>query len=256
MAFICGSGGNREDDFDVFCPRPSTPQRKTTRRHSFCSRSNKDSKNPYANRGLDKFEALLADLDGKRQQIFTQKGSKDISLVRFVYSNSNDVKPIVVKIKNQRKQDNDQQHKLFNGNAKSADSSPEHPVVAGNGKPGGGMAVPPVKPVVDMCKKKISVGQLRTKFGQWWRPWYSLSLFVILILVFLVFFGRSFVILCTSLGWYMVPMINSTSENLKRPKKIMKKEYSRILSDQKIITSPRSVLNNEVMNNQPHRRSF
>ncbi|CAH1454300.1 unnamed protein product [Lactuca virosa] len=254
MAFICGSGGNREDDFDLVCPAPSTTQRKTTRRHSFCSRSNKDNKNPYASRGLDKFEALLADLDGKRQQIFTQKGSHDISLVRFVYSNSNDVKPIVVKIKDQRKQDKDQHHKL-NGNAKTAESSPEHPVAAGSGKPSGGMVVQPAKPVADMCKKRISVGQLRLKFGQWWRPWYSLSLFVILILVFLVFFGRSSAILCTSLGWYMMPMINATSENPKRPKKIMKKEYSRKFSE-KMTTSPRSVLNNEVMNNQPHRRSF
>lgn len=257
MAFICGSGGNQEDDFDVLWPPPPTPQRKTTRRHSFCSRSNKDSKNPYSNRGLDKFEALLADLDGKRQQIFTQKGSHDISLVRFVYSNSNDVKPIVVKIKDQRKQDKDQRHNKFNGNANSAESSPEHPVAAGGGRHGGGMVVQPekTKSVVDTCKKRVSVDQLRIKFGQWWRPWYSLSLFVILILVFLVFFGRSFAILCTSIGWYSVPLINSTSENRKRPKKILKKEYSR-LSSAKIITSPRSVLNNEVMNNQPHRKSF
>ncbi|KAI3504867.1 hypothetical protein L1887_26623 [Cichorium endivia] len=250
MAFICGSGGNREDDFEVLWPAPPTPQRKPTRRHSFCSRSNKDSKNPYANRGLDKFEALLADLDGKRQKIYTQKGSQDISLVRFVYSNSNDVKPIVVKIKDQRKQDKDQHHK-FTGNVKTTESSPEHPVATGNGKPSGTTAA---KPAVDLCKKNISVS-LRKKVGELWRPWYSLSLFVILILVFLVFFGRSFAILCTSIGWYLVPIINATSENPKRPKKNMKKEYSRKFSE-KIITSPRSVLNNAEMNSQPHRRSF
>ncbi|KVH99465.1 uncharacterized protein LOC112514663 [Cynara cardunculus var. scolymus] len=240
MAFICGSSGNQEDDFEVLWPS----QRKTTRRHSFCSRSNKDSKNPYSNRGLDKFEALLADLDGKRQKIFTQKGSEDISFVRFVYSNSNDVKPIVVKIKDQRKQD----QKLKAENPKTAELSPPHP--PNSNKTGGGTRVEGAKPSIDLCKKK---DQWRRKVGDWWKPWFCLPLFVILILVFLVFFGRSFAILCTSLGWYLVP---ATSEiNPKRQKKMVKKEYAR-KSSEKMIISPRSILNSEPMNNQPHRKSF
>lgn len=251
MAFICGSFANEEDDFVANWSYPPTPQKKLTkRRHSFCSRSNKDNKNPYSSRGLDKFEALLADLDGKRQKIYTQKGSEDISLVRFVYSNSNDVKPIVVKIKDHKKQDKEKenQHKLEN--TKTTLSSLEHAVDGGNRKTAGsGKVVQQAKQSIDY-KKMISVDQLRKKFGEWWRPWYSLPLFVILILVFLVFFGRSFAILCTSLGWYMVPSINGTFDSTKRTKKIMKKEYSRKVSD-KIISSPRSPTNN-----QPHRKSF
>lgn len=248
MAFICGSHAKQEDDFEAFWSLPSSPQRKVTRRrNSFCSKSNKDSKNPYSDRGLDKFEALLADLEGKRQKIYTQKGSEDISLVRFVYSNSNHVKPIVVKIKDHKKQEKD--HNLKLENTKTPVLSPEHPVADENKK----------TVVVESPKPSISFGQLRRKFGEWWRPWYSLPLFVILILLFLVFFGRSFAILCTSLGWYLVPSINETFENTKRPKKIVKKEYSRKFSE-KITTSPkspRSVLNNVPLNNQSaHRKSF
>ncbi|XP_071694124.1 uncharacterized protein [Rutidosis leptorrhynchoides] len=236
MAFICGSIANEEDDLVASWSYPPTPKKKLSkRRHSFGSRSNKDNKNPYSNRGLDKFEALLADLDGKRQQIYTQKGSEDISLVRFAYSNSNDVKPIVVKIKDHKKQEKVE-------NTKPRSPSPKHEV---------SKVVQPTKlPLVDNYNMMISVDQLRKKFSEWWRPWYSLPLFVILILVFLVFFGRSFAILCTSLGWYMVPSINGTFENTNRKKKIVKKEYSRKLSD-KIITSPRSPINH-----QPHRKSF
>ncbi|XP_071704242.1 uncharacterized protein [Rutidosis leptorrhynchoides] len=226
MAFMCGSFANQEDDFVASWSIPPTPKKKLTkRRHSFCSRSKKDHNNPYSNRGLDKFEALLADLDGKRQKIYTQKGSEDISLIRFVYSNSNDVKPIVVKIKDHRKQekDIDNQHQHILDNTKTSLQSPKHEVSDEK-------VVQPTKvPFFDNYKRLISVGQLRKKLGEWWKPWYSLPFFLILILVFLVFFERSFAILCTSLGWYMVPSINRTSENLKRrPKKMVKKVFDRV----------------------------
>ncbi|KAL8244362.1 hypothetical protein R6Q59_010620 [Mikania micrantha] len=248
MAFICGSG-NQEDNFEDFCIFPSSPQRKITRRrHSFCSRSNKDIKNPYSNRGLDKFEALMADLDGKRQKIYTQKGSEDISLVRFVYRNANDVKPIVVKIKDQRKQETFDQKDTKT----TPVSTPKQPVVQ------------QVKPPPVVSEKSISFDQLTRKFdqlrrklGEWWRPWYCLPLFVILILVFLAFFGRSFAILCTSIGWYLVPKINNQgSEIPKRLKKTMVKDYARKTSAKMMITSPRSVLTNGSMNPQTHRKIF
>ncbi|KAI3717570.1 hypothetical protein L1987_69272 [Smallanthus sonchifolius] len=175
MSFICGFSGNQEDDLDDLCILPSTPQR----------RRPKDSKNPYSNGGLDKFEALLADLDGKRQMIYTKKGSEDIWLVRFGYSNSNDVKSIVVKVKDHRKQEKDHHHKLENVKTHVLSYS-EHP---------GDKVVLP-------AKTSTGFDQLIRKFGDWWKPWYSLPLFVILILVLLALFGRSFAILFTCIGWY------------------------------------------------------
>ncbi|KAD0449179.1 hypothetical protein R6Q59_031369 [Mikania micrantha] len=232
MSFICGFTGNQEDDLEDLCMLPSTPQRKTTRRRSsFCSRSNKDSKNPYSNRGLDKFEALLADLDGKRQMIYTKKGSEDISLVRFMYSNSNDVKPIIVKVKHHRKQDKDQRpFKPENIKTPVAVvSSSDHLVGGGDGNVSSGDVV--VQPSIG-CEKMVGFDQLRRNFGEWWRPWYGLPVFVMVILVLLVFFGRSFTIFCTSIGSYMMPTINGTYEIPKRKKKTGKMA----------ISSPRNVL--------------
>ncbi|XP_076935682.1 uncharacterized protein LOC143602481 [Bidens hawaiensis] len=229
MSFMCGFSGNQGDDLEDLCILESPDKKLTRKRHSFGR-----SKNPYSNRGLDKFEALLADLDGKRQMIYTKKGSEDISLVRFTYSNSNDAVPIVVKLKDPRKQDNN--NKVENIKTPLL-SSPEHPV-AGDASVGGSK----------------SVGQFdhfRRKFVEWWRPAYSLPVFVVLIMVFLVFFGRSFAIFCTCVGWYMVPAANKRSEIVKRSKRAAgKKEYSRKLNDKMDVSS------GQIKNTQPHRRSF
>ncbi|GLT71184.1 hypothetical protein SLA2020_432180 [Shorea laevis] len=103
-SLICGAGSFRqeeeEDELWSLANSPCSSPRKSSRRRS--SHNNKQSKNPYSTRGLDKFSALLADLDEKRQKIYLQAGSQDISLVRFVHSNSNDWKPIIVKSKDKK----------------------------------------------------------------------------------------------------------------------------------------------------------
>ncbi|KAK1405633.1 hypothetical protein POM88_005238 [Heracleum sosnowskyi] len=100
---ICGSFQNQQDeDFEFLGSFTSPRSRKPAKWHSFGG--SKGNKNPYADRGLDKFSALVAELDSKRKKIYTQKGSEDISLIGFVYSNSNHYKPIVVKLKNKKQQ--------------------------------------------------------------------------------------------------------------------------------------------------------
>ncbi|XP_076957785.1 uncharacterized protein LOC143633349 [Bidens hawaiensis] len=239
MSFMCGFSGNQGDDLEDLCILQAPDKKLTRKRHSFGR-----SKNPYSNRGLDKFEALLADLDGKRQMMYTKKGSEDISLVRFTYSKSNDVVPIVVKVKDPRKQDKDHNNKVENIKTPLL-SSPKHPVMAD------ALVQPPAKPPVSGNKSVGIFDHLRGKFGEWWRPGYSLPVFVVLIMVFLVFFGRSFEIFCTCVGWYMVPAVNKRSEIVKRSKRAAgKKEYSRKLSDKMVVSS------GQMMNTQPHRRSF
>ncbi|KAJ0785614.1 hypothetical protein HanOQP8_Chr02g0045171 [Helianthus annuus] len=259
MAFMCGSFKNQEeDDFEVLWPSP-TPSRKA-RSPMFCCSCNKEyNKNPYSNRGLDKFEALLADIEDKKRKIYTQKGSQYISFVRFVYSNSNDVKPIIVRLKDPKRHDKDH-HKQ--NNLEDIKSSPL-PKLKGqmldhhrsNSEPPGDVITKCMSietneaqhanSLIDKVTDKIiRVDQwkqnLKRKLEEWWMPSYNLPLFVILVMVFLTFFGRSLAIICTSIAWYLIPTIDTSLENTTaRPKKMIKSQHSRKPSENKGISSPK-----------------
>ncbi|KAJ0930087.1 hypothetical protein HanPSC8_Chr04g0145241 [Helianthus annuus] len=261
MSFICGSfNSQEEDDFEVLWPSPLTPSRKT-RRNRFCCRRNKDdNKNPYSNRGLDKFEALLAELDDKKRKIFTQKGSQYISFVRFVYSNSNDVKPIIVRFRDPMKHDHKDHHKQNNiKDTRRTTSLPKLQVSTldhhKNSEPPGDVNnvtnSPKIrtkeaqheKSSIDKVTKKIRVDQwkmnLKRKLGEWWMPSYNLPFLVILVMLFLTFFGRSLAIICTSIAWYIIPKIDGTLEHTTT-KKMIKNQHSRKPSENKVVSSPRA----------------
>ncbi|GFQ00900.1 hypothetical protein PHJA_002233900 [Phtheirospermum japonicum] len=253
--FICGSGSFshlHEDETESYsspCPTPKRSKRNT----SFCKIIGKDNnnKNPYAKRGLDKFYALLADLDNKKQKIYTQKGAEDISFVRFVYTNdSNQVKPIVVKVKEKN------QAGLIKKSFKK-NSSNLNQVVASQST----AEVPKEEPNEKRRKKRRCLrcnGSF--KLDNLRQPYVYFPVIVVLVLMFLAMYGRSFAILCTSIGWYMVPTIiggrspppSSSSSNERKPKR--KKEYARKQSEKKINvhsegpSSPKSVINGLVEN--------
>ncbi|KAI5655185.1 hypothetical protein M9H77_32372 [Catharanthus roseus] len=241
--FACGSFSSQmeEDDFGELLSPCSTPKR-TSRK----GKERDSNKNPYANRGLDKFSAVLAELEIRKQKIYTQKGSEEISFVRFVPSNSNDWKPIVVKLKD-KKQDSDAHQENFKD---------KHINLVQNS-----VVPPPLEKQSNIIeeKKQIPVAKKwrkwRLNLGNIYCPYLYLLVMMILILVLLAIFGRSFAILCTSLGWYMVPtIINKDGTNCAtskiRPKmmnKNKKKEYIRRFSDKSIVrsdgsSSPESVL--------------
>ncbi|XP_023770923.1 uncharacterized protein LOC111919580 [Lactuca sativa] len=224
MAFICGSPHSQEeDDYDVLWPYPTTSPRKPTRRGLVFGgiRRSKNPTNPYADRGLDKFEALLADLAHKRQEILTQKGSEDVSMVKFVYRSPDEVKPIVVKLGGKSKQDNtsslestpEREHQKVDASVKGHND--------GNESEEGKI----VKTLFGDPKKKIMFDPWLRKLGHGWKPSYYFPLFLILILVLLMFTGRSFAILCTSLGWYLVPIIIESLDKSKQRTKITKRQY-------------------------------
>ncbi|KAI3758765.1 hypothetical protein L6452_06337 [Arctium lappa] len=215
MAFICGSfhSQGEEDDYEVLWPFPSTSPKKTLkRRHIFGNRSSKNATNPYADRGLDKFEALLADLDHKRQKILTQKGSEDVSMVKFVYRSPNEeVKPIIIKLRHQRKH-----HKTSLLQTPESEQHQKEEIALFPDKNGdneiqeGKRAKPASVDNYESKMKKIKCDEWGRMVREWWKPSCYLPLFVMLILVLLMFSGRSFAILCISLGWYLVPIINET----------------------------------------------
>ncbi|XP_022880568.1 uncharacterized protein LOC111397824 [Olea europaea var. sylvestris] len=213
---ICGSGSfdhQVEDDPETWSPC-STPKRSKKGTSFFRNKS----KNPYADRGLDKFYALLADLDEKRQEIYTRNGSEDISFVRFVYSNSNDVKPIVVKVKEKK------QEKPNIPDVKIQQNTSE---------------VPSDELTVETLKIPTSADQVlepnpkrkhkysvcrNFKWQKLRQPYYYIPMIIILILILLAVYGRSFAILCTSIAWYLTPTIKGEeSSSSRKPKR--KKEY-------------------------------
>ncbi|KAL2505740.1 ZCF37 [Abeliophyllum distichum] len=251
--FICGSGSFKqvEDDPEIWSPC-STPKRSKKGTSFF---RNKDSRNPYADRGLDKFYALLADLDEKRQKIYTQNGSEDISFVRFVYSNSNDVKPIVVKVKEKKQEKPNVPDVKIQQNSSEAQS--DKPTVETLKAPNA--AANTDDQVLEPRRKHKCLACRNFKWQKLRQPYYYIPMIIILILILLSFYGRSFAILCTSIGWYLIPTIKGESSSSRKPKR--KKE----LSEKKIVnnegsSSPTSVINGPTDHKSPrqhgHRRSW
>ncbi|XP_044475057.1 uncharacterized protein LOC123202974 [Mangifera indica] len=207
---------------------------------SFCIRShNKDSKNPYSNRGLDKFSALLAELEEKKQKIYSQKGSEDISLVRFVYKDMDNCVPIVVKKKKEKNKsggDNNATPLQHESETRLDDK-----FLVDQSKDEGKLS----RSVSDnkLVTKKKSFSWNEIKLNHWRRPSYYLPAAVILILLSLLFFGRSFAILCTSIGWYIVPILQGESPSNETTHE-RKKKYTRRMSEIKMvsheISSPKS----------------
>lgn len=231
---ICGSFQDQQDeDLELLRSCTSPKSRKPTKWRSFGAKSNKGNKNPYADRGLDKFSKLLAELDSKRQKIYTQKGSEDISLLGFVYSNSDDYKPIVVRLKNKKQP-------IISGEKekpKTNDIISSPPATSSEIEPAGNAnqvkAISRIVSEIKTSPRKVTFDSLKNIVLENSRqPALYVPLITILILIFLMVFGRSFAILCTTLCWYFMPTIQSF--DYKKPKRIKtkttKKDYAKALS--------------------------
>ncbi|KAH6796139.1 hypothetical protein C2S51_037125 [Perilla frutescens var. frutescens] len=249
--FICGSGSlsnHDEADNEAYVSPCSTPKR-SRRSSSFCRIMGKDSgnKNPYSDRGLDKFYALLADLDDKKQKIYTQKGSEDISFVRFVYTNDSDnVKPIVVKVKERNSQKTAGKSLI---DQRSFKSTADHDIGAA-ATPASAAAEEEARTEKTMKKRRSLKCKGSFKLEDLRHPHFFIPVMVVLILLFLAIYGRSFAILCTSIGWYLAPTIgggSASTSSERKPKR--KKEYVRKKSEKMISvhnegpSSPKSVIN-------------
>ncbi|XP_059461230.1 uncharacterized protein LOC132190300 [Corylus avellana] len=220
-SLICGAGSfHQEEEEEIWIDSPYSSPRKSRKK----SHGSKSSKNPYSTRGLDKFSALLADLEEKRQKIYLQADSQDISFVRFVHSSSNDWKPIVVKSKDKKE--------ARTKKDPSADLKEVKQQQLPQPQPQPQPQQP--RPIMEEANEKAKMSGLwwNMEMGKWRRPSYYLPVAVIFILLLLLVFGRSFAILCTSLGWYVVPNLKE-SENTRKSTK--KKEYVRGLSENKMV---------------------
>ncbi|KAF3446546.1 hypothetical protein FNV43_RR11726 [Rhamnella rubrinervis] len=234
--FICGAFHHEEEEDEAMTASACSTPRKS-KRNGLSSRTHnsKGNKNPYSSRGLDKFSALLADLEQKRQKIYAETGAQDISFVRFVYKNSDDCVPIVIKLKD--KKDEKSKVEDVKANNKHVTEVPA---------PTDKFLTETSTAVKDDKQSRLSSDKYKSfkksfsrnylKMIRWNRPSFYLPVFVILILLFLAVFGRSVTILCTSIGWYMVPTLN---ESIMRKRSLKKKEYVRKLSEPKVVVSDR-----------------
>ncbi|KAM5565875.1 hypothetical protein ABKV19_019739 [Rosa sericea] len=219
--FSCGFfHPETSDEFDepIITNSPcSTPRRSSGRRSGGLihriHNHNKDSKNPYSTRGLDKFSALMADLEEKRQQIYAQTGSQDDTFVRFVFKDSNDSSPvpIVLKLKDKKQQEQKTKphHHHEEKHAEALDKLTVKPSVA----PAKEEVLPEQQPKTNTIKNNVFDFLRNIDFR---RPSFYLPVVVVLILVLLAVFGRSVAILCTSIGWYAIPTLKEQSLNTTR----------------------------------------
>ncbi|RDX65929.1 hypothetical protein CR513_55359, partial [Mucuna pruriens] len=230
--FVCGTFHHEEDDF-VPCSSPKKSKR---------SRDN--NKNPYSNRGLDKFSALLADLNERRQKVFSQMSPEEISFVRFAYSSNHDFVPIVVKVKNkdQKKHKSGEELKVrhLSSLSEQLEKHAEEPTVEETNKKHNKLELSHKK------KKNRSFSWNMLK-----RQCFYVPAVVILILVFLTVLGRSVATLFTCVVWYMVPTFSEyvSSKTRKLMMNSKKKDYVRgWLNEMKSpeeLASPRSGFSND-----------
>ncbi|KAK6773142.1 hypothetical protein RDI58_028380 [Solanum bulbocastanum] len=226
--FICGSGNfhNQEgEDYDRETSSPCSTPKKSSKR------SKNSTYNPYADRGLAKFSKLLANLEDKKQKIYSQIGSDDISFVGFVFSNSNSIKPIVVRVKDKNQtssSDTDDDKQMMKKKSEFVDKKTIHEVSSNISE----------ERKVESKRRKIFRNLRLANFK---KPTYYMPLAIILILVFLVVYGRCFAILCTSIGWYVIPIIKASSRRTKR-------RHVKKLSEENVTSCERPIFPRSVMN--------
>ncbi|XP_026431544.1 uncharacterized protein LOC113328741 [Papaver somniferum] len=225
-------------------PSPSsTPKKsassspKRSKISNFCNRhknKSKNDKNPYSSRGLDKFTLLLADLEDKRIKILDEIAAtttEDIPLIRFGYSNSKgNLVPIIIRLKNQQKKK--QETKLhIDGNDKIVEIT--EAVI--NRKPKAGLSVPKrqiqrtntaklgASPLsspeaVKKIQKKSLLDKSKSHICK-----YYFGIVIVLILLCLAIYGRSFAIICMSVCWYLMPVVD---KNLNSRSMMKKNNYT------------------------------
>ncbi|PWZ38076.1 hypothetical protein Zm00014a_020405 [Zea mays] len=193
--------------------------------------------NPYASRGLDRFSVVLSELEPKRERILRRVGSDagaDHLMVRFVQSEAKGWVPIVVKLPHEEEQAaDDGAHKRQGKGRTASKPTTSHP------------STPPAEPAspkdedaarlthVVAAEKAAASAAKKSKAGgvRWawaWerakamrpRHYWPWPLAMALLLLCLVVFGRVFAICCTSIWWYLLPVLSGGGEEalgLARP---------------------------------------
>lgn len=206
---FCGAGSFAHVDEDS--PRSPSSPRGSRRKHG----------NPYSARGLEEFSNVLADLESRREKIMAKAGSRGVAFVRFVYSNSQDWVPIIVRRREQGPADPEEGKAETGGGGEAGQSKSDA---------AGEQQASPPRPAEQAAKKGEGSGGLLQLLR--WRDSYYWPAVVVLILLCLALFGRVFAICCTSMWWYLVPAVRAgEGRHVRKP---VKKDYPRRMSDRRL----------------------
>ncbi|OEL13482.1 hypothetical protein BAE44_0025492 [Dichanthelium oligosanthes] len=175
----------------------------------------KGKDNPYASRGLDKFSTVLSELESKREKILRRRVGPDVDadhlMVRFVQSEAKGWVPIVVKLPHEEEQAADAKKRQSKSAKPSSRSStpPTEPASPKEDPPKlAHVAAAVAKAVVPAKKSKARGVRWSWAWGKKVRPSHYWMLAMALLLLSLVVFGRVFAICCTSIWWYLVPILS------------------------------------------------
>jgi len=175
----------------------------------------KGKDNPYSSRGLDKFSTVLSELESKKEKILQRVGS-DVDaghiMVRFVQSEAKGWVPIVVKLPHEEEQAADAKKRQSKPTSRSSTpptepaSPKEDPAKAAH--VAAAAVAPPTKAAVPAKKSKASGVRWSWAWERKVRPCHYWPLVMALLLLSLVVFGRVFSICCTSIWWYLLPVLS------------------------------------------------
>ncbi|XP_058781149.1 uncharacterized protein LOC131655271 [Vicia villosa] len=196
---VCGSFQHQQD-LELPC---SSPKPKSKRKP-----------NPYSSRGLDKFSTLLSELDQQRKKVYSQMNPRDISFVRFAYSNDNDFVPIVVKLKNNNQKKHKSEEQVNKVRHVTSFSEPMDQKHVEETKQLHRLESSNCVDVDDKDKVVKKIEKLK-------RPYCYVPVVMMLILLLLTVFGRSFATVCTCVVWYIVPILKESWKE----KLVKKKDY-------------------------------
>lgn len=175
----------------------------------------KGKDNPYASRGLDKFSTVLSELETRRERILRRVGP-DVDaghlMVRFVQSEAKGWVPIVVKLPSEEEEQaadsKKRQSKQPKSTSTSKSSTPTEPRSPKEDAANKHVASAVKAAAVPTTTKKAgSGGRWSWSWGRMMRPCQYWPLALVLLLLSLVVFGRVFAICCTSIWWYLLPIL-------------------------------------------------
>jgi hypothetical protein len=246
---ICGTASFKDVDRCELSERPVVKEKKAA---TVAKEKKKPAggkkENPYASLGLDKFSTVLAELESRREKVLRRvDGGGDRVMVRFVQSGDKGWVPVVVKLppEDQATKGKTKKKCIFKSAVSPPLSQPSTPRSTESSSPRGDdvfsfkhAAAAEAPAVAAAVTKKVAPVGRRWPWGKKAiRPSQYWPFAAVLLLVSLVVFGRVFAICCTTVLWYLVPIL-SGGESVKTGKDLVKKASDKKIAGKLTWASP------------------